>query len=91
MLHGRFWFVWAAKATSSTSRCNIEHSTPLVKTVTSIQNICKAMNTEAVYKTMLSEVHTYVHDILSLYLTILITSATSEKTFSALKHVFTYI
>ena len=45
------------------------------------------MNTQTVYKTMLSE----IHNMLQLYLTIPITSATSERTFSALKHVFTYL
>ena len=36
---------------------------------------------------MLSE----VHNLLRLYLTIPMTSATSERTFSALKHVLTYL
>jgi len=36
---------------------------------------------------MLSE----IHNLLRLYLTIPITSATSERTFSALKHVLTYL
>lgn len=45
------------------------------------------MNTQSVYKRMLSE----VHNLLRLYLTIPITSATSERTFSALEHVLTYL
>ena len=65
----------------------IKHGTPLVKKVTSIQTICEAMNTHSVYKTMLSE----VHNLLRLYLTIPISSSTSERTFSALKHVLTYL
>jgi len=66
----------------------IKQGTPLVKKVTSVRTICEAMNTQSrVYKTMLSE----IHKLLRLYLTIPITSATSERTFSALKHVLTYL
>ena len=65
----------------------IKHGTPLVKRVTSIRTICEAMNTQTVYNTMFSE----IHNVLRLYLTIPITSATSERTFSALKHVVTYL
>ena len=45
------------------------------------------MNSQVVYKSMLSE----VHNILRLYLTMPITSATSEGSFSALKVVNTYL
>ena len=45
------------------------------------------MNSQVVYKSMLSE----VHNILRLYLTVPITSATSERSFSALKIVNTYL
>jgi len=58
-----------------------------VSKVTSIRTICEAMNTQAVYKSMLSE----VHNILRLYMTVPITSATSERSFSALKVVNTYL
>ncbi len=47
----------------------------------------EAMNTQAVYKSMLSE----VHNILWLYMTVPITSATSDLSFSALKVVNTYL
>ena len=59
---------------------------PSIKKVTSIRTICDAMNSQSVYKSMLPE----VHKILRLYLTIPITTATSERTFSAVRHVLTY-
>ena len=45
----------------------------------SIRTICEAMSSEPIYKTMLR-----------LYITVPISSATSERTFTALKHVLTY-
>ena len=45
------------------------------------------MNAQTVYKSMLSE----VHNQLRLYLTVPITTATSECTFSALRHVLPYL
>jgi len=66
----------------------IKQGTPYVKKMTNIQIICEAMNVQGhVYKTMLSE----VHKLLRLYLTVPISSATSERTFSALKHALTYL
>lgn len=59
----------------------IKQALPSVKQVTTIQTICDAMNTECVYKSMLSE----IHKLLRLYLTIPISSSTSERSFSALK------
>ena len=59
----------------------IKQALPSVKQVTTIQTICDAMNTESVYKSMLSE----IHKLLRLYLTIPISSSTSERSFSALK------
>ena len=44
------------------------------------------MNSQSVYKSMLPE----VHKLLRLYLTIPITTAASERTFSAVRHVHTY-
>ena len=64
----------------------IKQGTPMVKKVTSICTICEAMNREPIYKTLLSE----VHKLLRLYLTAPNSSATSERAFSALKHVLTY-
>ena len=65
----------------------IKQALPSVKQVTTIRAICDAMNTESVYKSMLSE----IHKLLRLYLTIPISSSTSERSFSALKRVLTYI
>ena len=65
----------------------VKNATPKVKEVTSVHTIGEAMNVQNVYKVMLSE----VHNMLRLYLTVSITSATSERTFSALKRVFTYL
>ena len=45
------------------------------------------MNSQNVYMSMLSE----VHNLLRLYLTVPITSATSERTFSALRRILTYL
>ena len=60
---------------------------PTVIKVTFIRTICEAMNSQVVYKSMLSE----VHNILRLYLMMPITSATSERSFFALKVVNTYL
>ena len=65
----------------------IKVALPSVKKVTSMRTICDAMNAQTVYKTMLSEVHKQ----LRLYLTVPITTATSERTFSALRHVLPYL
>ena len=63
------------------SRCQ---STKLTKAPS---KLCEAMNTNSTYKSMLSE----VQESLRLYLTIPITSATSEISFSALRRVLTYL
>ena len=55
--------------------------------VTSIQTICDAMNKKDILKDMLPT----VHNLLCLYFTIPVTSATSERTLSALKRVLTYV
>ena len=52
----------------------IKVALPSVRKVTSIRTICDAMNAQTVYKSMLSEVHKQ----LRLYLTVPITTATSE-------------
>lgn len=65
----------------------IKQSSPEVKKVTSIQTICDAMNKESIFKEMLPT----VHQLLRLYLSIPVTSATSERAFSALKRVLTYV
>ena len=62
----------------------IKHGTPLDKKVITIRTVCEAMNAQSVYKTE-------VHKLLQLYLTIPISLSTAERTFSALKHVLTYL
>ena len=56
-----------------------------VKRVTTVRTICEALNSSSICKEMLPS----VHNLLRLYLTIPVTSATSERTFSALKCVLT--
>ena len=65
----------------------VQQALPDVKKVTSVRTICEAMNTQSVYKSMLFE----IHNLLRLYLTIPVTSATSERSFSALRRVLTYL
>ena len=52
----------------------IKVALPSVRKVTRVRTICDAMNAQTVYKIMLSEVHKQ----LRLYLTVPITTATSE-------------
>ena len=59
---------------------------PSVRKVTSIRTVCDALM-ENSYKHMLSE----VHKLLRLYLTIPVTSSTSERTFSTLRRLLTYL
>ena len=54
---------------------------PEVRQVTNIRTVCEAFNKNAVTKTLLEE----VHKLLRLYLTLPVASATSERTFSALR------
>ena len=68
----------------------IHQALPEVKNVTSIQPICDALKCDPLkcdpYRSMLSE----VHKLLRLYLTLRITSSTSERAFSTLRRL-TYI
>ena len=59
---------------------------PEVKKVTSVRSICDASAKHG-NTNLLSE----VHKLLQLYLTIPITSCTSERSFSALRRLFTYL
>ena len=59
---------------------------PQVQKVTSIQTICEVMKADP-YRSMLSE----VHKLLRLYLTLPITSSTSERAFSTLRRLQTYL
>ena len=63
----------------------IKKADPAIKKVTSIQTICDAMNSTDIFKEMLPS----VHQLLRLYLTVPISSATSERLFSALKRLLT--
>ena len=63
----------------------IKKADSAIKKVTSIQTICDAMNTNNTLKELLP----IVHQLLQLYLTIPISSATSERSFSALKRLLT--
>ena len=65
----------------------VKEATPGLRRVTSIRTVCEAMNVCRTYKTILSE----FHKLLRLYLTVPVTSSTSERTFSALKRLFTYL
>ena len=65
----------------------IQVALPSVKTVTLINIICDAINSCEAYKDLLSS----IHQLLRLILTIPITSATAERTFSALKNLHTYL
>ena len=55
----------------------VKQAYPTVKKVTTIQTVCDAMNSNATYKVILSE----VHKLLRLYLTIPITSALLNELF----------
>ena len=65
----------------------IRQALPSVKKVSSIRTICDAMNTQSVYKEMFTE----THKLLRLYLTVPITSSTSERAFSTLRRILTYM
>jgi hypothetical protein len=65
----------------------IKEASPTVCRVTSDRTVCDTMNINCAYKSLLSEVHKH----LRLYLTIPITCSTSERTFSAMKRLLTYL
>ena len=58
-----------------------------IKEVTTMSTICDLMNTSSFGKSMFSE----VHRLLLLYLTVPMTSATAERTFSALRRLKNYL
>ena len=65
---------------------DIHEALPEVKKVTSVRTVCESMKTHT-YRTLISE----VHKLLRLYLTVPITSSTSERTFSSLRRLLTYL
>ena len=58
-----------------------------IKRVTSVKTICDIFNNQMVCKQLFSK----VHKVLCLYLTIPVTSATAERTFSILRRLKTYL
>ena len=66
----------------------VHESLPSVKEVTSTRTICEAIATKVhANRKLLTE----IHKLLRLYLTIPITSRTSERSFSALRRLFNYL
>ena len=60
---------------------------PDVRQVTNIRTMCEALNKTPVTKTLLGE----VHNLLRMYLTLPVASATSERTFSAPRRLKNYL
>lgn len=58
-----------------------------VKKITSVRTVCDALNKSEMTKQMLS----IVHKLVVIYLTYPVTSATAERSFSALRRVKTYL
>lgn len=60
---------------------------PPIKTVTSVRTIAEGMNQSDIYKKMLAE----VDKLLKLYFTIPVTTGTTERSFSSLRRLKTYL
>ena len=58
-----------------------------IREVTRVQTICDIFNQQSSIKALLSE----VHKLVLIYLTIPVTTATAERSFSALKRIKTYL
>ena len=58
-----------------------------IKKVTSIQTLCDVMNSNPAAKSLCPEVHT----LLKLYMTVPVTTATAERTFSTMRRIKTYL
>ena len=65
----------------------IKLSSPNVKKITLIRTISEAMESERVHKDLLPE----VHKLIRLYFTVPVTTSTSERAFSVLKRLLTYL
>ena len=63
----------------------IKQGLPFIKEVTSVATVCDAMNTNNLYKQMLPT----VHNLIRLYYTIPVSSATAGRAFSAFKRILT--
>ena len=57
--------------------------------VTTIRTLCDVLNASPIVKNLVSEVHSLL--ILILYITIPVTSATAERTFSVLRRLKSYL
>ena len=65
----------------------IQKEIPSIKKVTSVRTICDVINNNVTYKGMLPAVHNFIR----LFLTVPISSSTYERSFSALKRLYTYL
>ena len=66
---------------------NTHEHMPKIKHVTSIRTLCDILNSSAILKNLFSEVHV----LLCLYLTMPLTTATAERTFSVRRRLKTYL
>ena len=58
-----------------------------IKEVTNIRTLCDIMNANPAAKSLCSEIHA----MLKLYMTVAVTTATAERTFSTLRRIKTYL
>ena len=58
-----------------------------VRKITKVSTICEVMNSSDLGKSMFTE----VHKLLTIYLTVPMTSATAERTFSSLRRLKNYL
>lgn len=58
-----------------------------IKSVTNVRTIAEGMNKSTIYKKMLGE----VDKVLKIYFTVPVTTATAERSFSALRRLKTYL
>ena len=58
-----------------------------IKKVTNICTLCDIMNANPAAKSMCSE----IHSLLKLYMTVTVTTATAERTFSTMRRIKTYL
>ena len=65
----------------------IKISTTKIREVTKVYTICNVLNDQPGIKSLLTE----VHKLLRIYYTIPVTTASAERSFSALKRIKTYL
>ncbi len=66
---------------------NLENPTQVIKSVTSLRTVCDLMNMIGSSKVMFSEIYQLLH----ILLTIPVTSATAERTFSAMRRLKNFL